>query len=525
MAPASREANAILCLFVLAVLFNVAAASVGWFHALSDVHGWTQAESAIRVLFVLQGGPWLAYETPVFGPPWPFPHELPVYHLIVAALAWATGLPIEPAGRAVSLAFFYAALGALYLLLAELGIGRRHRLLVLTACLLSPLYVFWSRTLTVESTALFLSLAFLALAVRFLARNRWPDGLGALVTGAAAFAVKPPTLAAFAALAGLCWLVHQRRRGYRVDGRLVLGALVPLAAVAIGWSWHGYTDTLKRLNPLGWAAYSSDAMVRDWVVGPPGQRSWPLTFEVLRERTLPDTVGHAAVVVAAALGVALAGRRRTLFTLALLVPILHYLAFTPLHLSHPYDQYATGLFVPLAAGLAAVALLERGGARRHAAWALMALVAIAGIAGWWERMLPLQRQNAYRRPAWFVRLARTLAESTAPTDVLLGFGLSASPEVPYYARRRALMWPDWADPSPDGEDVELALAALAGHRVGALFACRTTVPGETLERFRAHMGLAATPALELAAGPLGRCFVFLRAGSSVPAGATEAGPG
>jgi 4-amino-4-deoxy-L-arabinose transferase-like glycosyltransferase len=509
MMPRSREATAILIFFAGAALFSVGAASVGWSHALSDSYGWTQTETAIRVHFIRQGGPWLDYETPVLGPPWRMPHELPVYHLLVAALAAATALGIEPAGRVVSLGFFYAALSAAYALLGELGVASRHRMLMLALCLLSPLYVFWSRTLTVEPAALCLSLAFLALAARFLERERWPDAVGAVVAGALAFAVKPPTMAAFATLAGLWWLVVQRRRGYRLDSRLILGALVVLAPVAVGWSWHGHTDAVKRLNPFAWAAFSSDAMVRDWVLGPDGLRSDPAIWRVLWDRTLPDTVGHAAIVIAAAVGVVLAGRRRALFLLALVVPVAHFAVFTPLHLSHAYDQYAVGLFVPLAAGLAAVALLERGGARRYLAWALVLLVATGSIEGWRERMLPVQRRDAYRRPAWFVRLARTLADATQPSDVILGFGMSANPEVAYYARRRALMWPDWADASPDGEDVASALEALEGHRVGALFSCPRGAPEATLERFRAQAGLDAVP-LELPSGGRGSCLVHLK---------------
>jgi hypothetical protein len=285
---------------------------------------------------------------------------------------------------------------------------------------------------------------------------------------------------------------------------------VLLVPVTIGWSWHGYTDTYKRLNPLASAAYSSVAMVRDGIIGLPGQRSFDLVWRVLWGRTLPDTVGHPGIVIAAVVAIALAGRRRALFLLALCMPVAHFFAFAPLHLSHPYDQYATGLFVPLAVGLAAVALLERGGTRRHLAWALVGLVALSSIAGWRERMLPLQQRDAYRRPAWFVRLAGALADATRPTDVVLGFGMSANPEVPYYAKRRALMWPAWADPSPEGEDVENALAALKGHRVGALFSCPPGTGEETLALFRERMGLAPEPAVELPAGGSGRCVVYLR---------------
>jgi hypothetical protein len=313
----------------------------------------------------------------------------------------------------------------------------------------------------------------------------------------------------FAALAFLGWIVAQRRSGYRPTPAMIAGALVVLAPVAVGWTWHGHADALKSRNPLAWAL-SSDAFVRDWVLGPAGLRAEPGTRTVLWERNIPESAGHVVVLVAAGLGVLIARRRRALFTLAVLVPIAHFAAFTPLHLGHAYEQYGAGLFFPVATGLAAAALLEAGGWRRPLAWALVALAAVSCVGTWRESMLPLQRRDAYRRPAWFVRLASTLAESTQPDEMLLGFGLSANPEVPYYARRRALMWPDWADPSPDGDDVEVALEGLQGQKVGALFSCPPGVPEATLARFRERAGLDPSPARELPSGGAGRCVVYLR---------------
>jgi hypothetical protein len=85
-----------------------------------------------------------------------------------------------------------------------------HRLLVLPFRLARPLYLFWSRTLMIDSTACFLSLAFLTLAVRFFSRSQRLAFVTAVLAGALAFAVKPPTLLEFAGLAGVWWFVSRR---------------------------------------------------------------------------------------------------------------------------------------------------------------------------------------------------------------------------------------------------------------------------------------------------------------------------
>jgi hypothetical protein len=106
MARNTREDTAILILFLAGLLASVAVATIGWSHAISDSYGWRQTQTALSAYFMLHGGPWLAYETPLLGPPWRIPHEIPIYQALVVTLVSATGLKLEAAGRAVSLVLF-----------------------------------------------------------------------------------------------------------------------------------------------------------------------------------------------------------------------------------------------------------------------------------------------------------------------------------------------------------------------------------------------------------------------------------
>ena len=108
-------------------------------------------------------------------------------------------------------------------------------------------------------------------------------------------------------------------------------------------------------------------------------------------------------------------------------------------------------------------------------------------------MLPLQQQDAYRKPNWVVRMADAINEATAPDDVIVGFGLGWDPEVPYYAKRRAVMWPGWGDPRPDSPDVVRTLANLDRYTVGAFFNCFHGLPPATLALFLEHWGLQESP--------------------------------
>lgn len=500
----AREDAAILLLFLAAVVWSLAVASVGWSHAISDWYGWRQTQTAISAYFMQQGGPWLDYETPILGPPWRMPHEFPLYQTLVVTLSSITGLRLEAAGRTASFASFYAALGAGYLLLAELGISRRRRLLVLAFWLLSPMYLFWSRTFMIESTALCLCLAFLTFSGRFITRGRPVDALLAVLAGCLGAAVKPPTVVVFVGLAGVWWLVALWRRS-RVGATVrVLEALLIVLPLGAGWAWQRHADAIKGLNPVAYGI-TSGQLWQDYVIGADGLRLHPDILKPLWEGAVPDAVGHLVVVAAAALGIVIAKRRRALFVLALSGFLIHFAVFAPLDSAFQYYWYGMGVFLVAAAGLAAVALLECGDGRRHLAWLLVALVTVCSVRGYLTRMLPFQRQDLYAKPNWILRMAGALNEATRPEDVIVGFGMDWNPEVPYYAKRRALMWPSWADARPDSADVARTLANLDGYTVGALFNCRNRgAPEATIARFRDRWGLVESPTFH------SRCVVYVR---------------
>jgi hypothetical protein len=184
---------------------------------------------------------------------------------------------------------------------------------------MSPLYLFWSRTFMIESTALFLCLTFLAFSGRYFARRRLPDVLVAVLAGSLGAAVKPPTVAVFVALAGVWWLqtvVRARpRHGSAVP---LLGPLVVVLPFGAGWLWQRYADSLKAFdfNPLTWGL-ASRQLFQDWMVGPPGLRFLPSTWTIFWESAIPDAIGHPVVLAVAAACVLVAGRRRGLFVLGL----------------------------------------------------------------------------------------------------------------------------------------------------------------------------------------------------------------
>src|SRR5215510_13720449 len=148
-------------IFVLLLIHSVFAVSAGWNHTINDEHGFRQSQTAITIDYLVKGGPWIDYQTPVLGPPWSIPFEFPLYQWISALAVWLFHISVEQAGRMVSVMFFYASLFPAYFFLRRLALSRMQTLTFLSLILVSPLYLFWSRTVMIESCAFFFGVLYL----------------------------------------------------------------------------------------------------------------------------------------------------------------------------------------------------------------------------------------------------------------------------------------------------------------------------------------------------------------------------
>lgn len=102
---------------------------------------------------------------------------------------------ITRAARLVSIAFYVACLVPVWFLLAAVGVQPEHRWLFGALMLASPFYCYWCRTCTIETTALFFNLSYLAAAMNgqwfaavpfgciaaLVKINAWPTYAGAAI--------------------------------------------------------------------------------------------------------------------------------------------------------------------------------------------------------------------------------------------------------------------------------------------------------------------------------------------------------
>ncbi|MBS0662191.1 MAG: hypothetical protein JSR48_02930 [Verrucomicrobia bacterium] len=439
MTRRSTEHLVCLGLFAVCVLLNLSMSAVGLRHSLQEIHGFRQIQTALTTQRLEAEGFQLAYPTPLFGPPWSAPMEFPLYQVCVATLAKATGWPLEPVGRVVSLAFLYAALPAVLGLAELLGLSPARRWLAGGLVLLSPVYLYYSRSFMIESTALCAALWFLYAYVRGLAPRAYGWLAAAAVFCAVGALAKVTTLMVFLAAGAiytLARLTADLRSGQRV-GEVLATGLRGLAAtipgVAVGYAWVRYSDAIKVSNPL--SAFLASGPMQEFNFGSLAQRFSGDFWVRIMQRTTESVTPSFAIALVLVFALLLGGvRRRALLLVAgfLAGPLI----FANLYFVHDYYFYACGVFLLGAVALAWNQLLDLPGYSSAAKWSVVIATLILQFGTYAAAYFPSQYRSNRSRPP---ELATALAAATEPNDVILVFGEDWSSEIAYYSRRRTVM--------------------------------------------------------------------------------------
>lgn len=455
------------------VIQAVVVLCIGLSQPLQDLHAFRQTQTALTAYWLWKGGPWLAYETPVLGYPWSIPFEFPTYQALVALLRLA-GIPIDAGGRLVSFAFYIACLWPLSSLFRALALGRRAFLAVSILFLAAPLYLYWSRTVMIESTALFFGLLWLALLMSALTNFRPAALLWTAAAGIAAVLTKSTTFPAFLLLGGILFLGVKLRNGspvlsWRAVTLATLGFAVPLA---LGYLWVLYSDGVKAQNPLG--SLLSSTGLAEWNFGSWQQRTSAAFWRgVMLERILPDIFGYGVPLAAVCAVAAFASRRFALPALAALAAFLvPFVLFTNLHFVHDYYQYANAIFALAVAGLGLAGIADRGH-HRIAAALLLVLVALQVAFFWRSYGGYLTADDSTDGE---LAIAAIVRNTTPPESSLVVIGDDWSSLIPYYSERKSLTLPDWTPLPVLQQAFDNPQAFLADRPLAGIVYCRGGTP-------------------------------------------------
>jgi len=477
--------RALLVVLALGILNAVYFLVVGIDNPVVDRFGFRQTQTGMTAYWMTQGSPLLRYDTPVMGAPWSIPFELPFYQWLVALLS-LTGLSIDAAGRLVNFTFYLGCLGPIWSLNKRLGFDQRQFLIFATLFIFSPFYVFWSRTLMIESTALFFGLSWLALSFSYLQTGSWWRMGFAVAAGALGITTKSTTFVVFGLLIGglasiklmgaaPLRVLGLERRFNRSDAIKAAVCLAGCAIVlGIGIVWLKFSDETKQLNPLGELLDSEH--LAQFNYGPFDLR-WSKTLweDAILRRALPELFGPLFIVVFACFGIALASRPHArLAMICALGAVIPLLFVANLHRVHNYYQYANGFFVIAIAALGCGALLQQK--RLASSVALLSTLLVSQI---WQFQTDYKPDIEKDHTANSRYATGQALRSIVPREeAILIFGNDWNSNILYYSQRKGIGIPNII-PLPLLKNILTDPEAyLGGMKLGAVVQCSTNSYGD-----------------------------------------------
>jgi hypothetical protein len=455
-------------IFLLCLLHSFWAIGVGWNNPIIDEYSFRQTQTEPSAYYLLQGGTWFAYETPVFGFPWSIPMEFLLYQGIVALLVKIFNTPLDQTGRFVSVFFFYASLFSLYGLLNFFTVKRVYRCIFLSLFIASPIYLFWSRTFLIESTALFFCLSYL-FWIGFYFQNRLsllPLFL-ASICGIAGGLTKATTFLPFLLLA-IIWIAwfyfHNRSLSIfkTIFFPLILFCIVPFLTAKF---WIFYADSLKELNPIA-SDFLTSSAIREWNFGTFAQKLSISGWKNYLNRTFKDIFGNFSLALILLLVLPWFTARRVLIFASIAIFVVVALIFTNLHFVHNYYPFASAIFLLIAAGFTLTGLMEKK--QKYFKYAGLFFLIITLVSQFYfYQQFWYPKANYYRKTS--LQVAERLKNLTSPTGVSLIFTQDWNSLIPYYSQRRALMIFDRQSEAKLDVSMEKVLAT--NYRVEAILFC------------------------------------------------------
>jgi hypothetical protein len=463
-------------LFLASLMFFLASISIGWNGTLTDAYGFRQTQTAISVSYLLKGGPWFVYETPVLGPPWSIPFEFPLYQWIVASAVKVSGFPIDQTGRFVSALFFLLALYPIFKILKLLQLSTDNILLVLSLICFSPEYIFWSRTFMIESTALALSIYYLWLVFLYFEKldsspKKWHILAGMALFGALAGMVKITTFFAFIVGALLLFFFKfygqlkefpgNKKKLFLTDAKFVFFALmIPSAATLL---WSSFADAQKALNPL--ADFIISTALNGWNFGTLASKLSVATWSLFYQRTITDLIGASKLlIVVGYCGLFCDSKYLKIASVSILLFLIPLGTFTNLHFVHGYYAYANGIFLIIALGVILSNLIDSNVPfKKVTGYVLLIIMITCSIVHYYKDFRPAQGATSR-----YAEIKKDVDAYTSDKDVLMIFGADWSSEMPYYLERRTVMMRGVTFGTPKYSNLK---KNLSGYKIGALIFC------------------------------------------------------
>ena len=415
-----------------------------------------QTQTALTAqVFSDSGIEFLEYQTPIFGPPWMVPFELPIFQAGVAVVSWLLpeGTNLDIACRLTALISFYLSALALYVACRE-ALDRWYSGWIVAVYLMMPFNLVYSRLCLIDFTSVAFALLYLVAVLKWLRSDR-PFAWAVISAGVGSIAatVKITTIPIIlpAAVLMCVWAFLWRGRGDQTGQRPTVRGLawsrifqlgiLTAVPVLIEWLWLWHTDAIKQLSPF--TSWLTSEHLRHWNWGTLQQRfhieSWMQIAQRIEGLITPGWTAVLPVATLAAL-LKIEAKGRVFIASLAFGGALPVLMFFNLYVVHEYYLIAITAPIAVVAGTGLGFVMRR----RRGAVILLQVVAAGLMAVSLHRayrveVLPYLVPPPHR--ATVLSVAALIRDGTALNDpvVMTQPHGDWSSRIPYYAHRRFLV--------------------------------------------------------------------------------------
>lgn len=350
-----------LYLFLFSTVTFFTVNIIGLSEPVFSIHSFRQSQTALTSYYLIENGFSFNYETPVVGFPWSIPFEFPLYQWIVSIISSIFNFNLLATGRFVSSLLGFMCVVPIYKSLFSLGISRKYFFYISSLFLTSPLYLYWSGTFMIESTALFFTLYFFYYSIKifncnYQFKNFFVGGLFLTL----ALLQKVTTVLPVLVLVCIYYFFNFNLYTLIVKKKfIILFFLLFILPVLILICWVNFTDSVKELNPIGLSLTSK--ALHGWNWGDINIRfSKLLWIDTVFKRNIISNSPLGYIGLLASLlcfSFSKYHTKKIIISLIFLF-IFPFVLFPKLHQIHNYYQYANFVFYILLLSTSIIYLTE-----------------------------------------------------------------------------------------------------------------------------------------------------------------------
>lgn len=408
-----------------------------------EAHGFRQTQTAITAYYIDNISDLFYYETPVLGYPWRIPFEFPLYQYITKIVSIYTGIELTLTGRLISLFFFIGIIYALKEINNELKlIDNRNEIFFFLIVALNPVYLFWSATFMIESTALFFSLMVGLYVIKLRLNYSYKNLFFLFIYMLTAGLVKLTTVAPIILLSSVIFIFFCFEK-HRVFNFIQIICIVGVVSIALSivYFWISYSDLIKSENFFG-KRITSSALSR-WNYGEFGDRfSKDLWVDVIWKRDISSLPLSYFSIFFIIFGFFISRKCTKIYiTLLTALYILPYAVFTNLHLVHDYYQYSNRIYLISIFILTTFTFFEK--IKKVQMSYLRSTFLISATLVFLNSNytdIILGKKQTFEKE---LNISNFIKHNTKPDDLIIVFGYDWASKIHFYSERKGLAFPGW----------------------------------------------------------------------------------